>query len=581
MQINHTVFTQGLDETIVYLNTIAPCAPKPPSKIASLLARASTFSPLLLRRGALLPRSEEKPVPVEPDLSLVNFHLTPLRTYQIPESEPDVDGQPDIQEKVNCAIASIFQALAVLKKRPSPPQELRQCILAMQETIESFYQNNPSVSLPIDDFEILELPDNFEASESLEVKRTKAEEAKQIFLYLANILGDIDNETKAEISLFLQKDGILDFMKDYLARFFNYRALNSSNFLLGKFENLQKQEALLTDPMDVIAKTTEEDPPLAIVGLFKNLAMLAVPCNMQIHTDGFSVGLFDPELVKLDAGSTLAIAPHGPLERRLASSKDENGYEYRFNLRQRDRWINVQPTNILEGNRPFQSGTRQISFKLPNGARREAKIDLDLTPLREMSFAQNLKVLEFILQVGDTYRDENLLEVLKKNEEKPLLPSQLGKPALEKTLVDLQALGFSEENIRRLITLALNFNKELTIRVYLALFTLTPDIHSSCIDHLQHLYKEGWKAKKNLFDAFWGNNGEKAINITHQFLELYEKVEYARKGRYFQVSPMPSEEAVIEQKIQLVKIAKEADDLAGDAVKDLLFSNLVVALLGG
>lgn len=361
---------------------------------------------------------------------------------------------------------------------------------------------------------------------------------------------------------FLALDGAIEFIEECLSNLDKYRKLNEAHLKLGKLTEIGEQTLIAAMLPVKVADIAGQDTLLN--NMILNLMSLAVPTNLQIFTDGFCLGLFNPSVLSdREAIKNTLLLKSTPYQRTLNSVKDDLGYQNRAGnklIKQRDCWLKLTPPNLVGGGQPFISGTRQICFKLPNGARTESRSYLDLSSLGEMDLEMNRRVLSFIVTfcAGNSER-----EIFAEAQ------GELGKTTLRE-LEKLVENHFPKDKTPLLIGIAMAFNKQATVGIYQSLFAFTPDIEKSCLEQLQYIFDDhnlSHDLSTTLQEA-WEKNPE-ILKSTKRFLDQYDKLQFLQtKGDL-------DDERIAQEKLRLMEMANQADGLLNNSV---LFQGIVETL---
>lgn len=274
------------------------------------------------------------------------------------------------------------------------------------------------------------------------------------------------------------------------------------------------------------------DLPKPAQSIIQDVSDLTNPAaNNQYHTDPFYLGL--------PAGSQPNDGNPPTIKRRYQDTeKSSSGYATTLQQR-RALWIDIKTRTDVNGEEIFISGTRQLSFKLPNGAKMIAEAKLDLSTIAPpLTKEQTQVALKFILESAKTP-----LKELNNNNLKEEVLNVLEKPVF-------QDLDLTKQTIR-LISQA--FNKELEFNRQKAILSLTPDIKASCLDSLAHIYGEQWAAAQPILETLWKNSSS-SLELTHSILALHDEILYLeilQKHPEFETEPQDDEEAPIEFKKQI------------------------------
>lgn len=337
---------------------------------------------------------------------------------------------------------------------------------------------------------------------------------------------------------------LLPFIRATLNEFERERAkslmeLNNNIVPISNHEWTSKTSSSLIDEMTRLDKSTESCHAFQ---LNKEVQDMATPLNSQVHTDGFLIGITQ-EVEK----------ERGTAQRTKLREKDEHGFWSRgIFTKERALWLDIDKN----GNSAFLSGTRQICFRLPSGARREARTVLDLSPLgTELTPEQTTLALDFIQDVCNKPVDEiPKAEAIDDDYDFQDLPK-----SLKKSLDGIEDLSLEAK--KELIKLALAFNHDSFINTFKALFSLTPDIKDSCLDALMHIYGDNWSEHEETFKKLLKGHPS-AVSLTKKIVDLRDEIQHLEFQENQQIDVIQLKKAVLKNLVELLKQKARSKDRA-------------------
>lgn len=530
-----------LDRAITHIDGIANEPDEGPSNLLSSFSESLAGSAHLAL--SLFRSTERGWTPPRDFLKKLSESIKIIKTAS-QEPNPSVE----LQEKIKAATQSLFDGLARLNKLPT------------KESNRQIQQGISRLTLALGMG-----PDPIELEGFLLVDPSKKEMNTAALEKLTGIFGE--NEFPV-VENFLSMDGAAQILEEAIKASQDIKAENKKN--LREHKILENENHVIRSA-DCVGSFACAEDPRSLIAIANTLFGLGMPLNAQINTDGFMLGI-------VNLGSAPEVEASAPLSRAIKRKIDSAGYGERssYLLKDRSLWLNVSPSNVLQQEIPFISGTRQLSFKLNNGARREASAHLDLSPLSPLSFAESCAALSFIREMGTVYSEPELLSLAEESSRQPLGIAQLREDLVEKLLrfknpsaCELKELSKDQA---ALLDIALKFNAELTINIYQALYTLSPDTHASCIDHLEHIYQGEWENHREIFEGFF--NDKKGVEFAHDFLQVYDKIQ-------FLLSFHGREKEENHQKINDLRVS--ANEMLGDPFlleeEKLIFSALLNRLI--
>lgn len=410
-------------------------------------------------------------------------------------------------------INSIKSAIYRLEQKPNKDSSTARILQDMQ-TAERFLTKFDDTEKPKHIF----LNQLFESIDPPIVDEQEKENISAVLDLITEHFGIPNPENMKALALFSKSDEAKEFMGAFLQKFSEVRQENLARLQNGELPVTNAE--LLADTISKIPEFTDDSDVITdMVNLCIGILGGAMPLNTQINTDGFTIGLFDRTL---ENNRTLRI--ENATDRTLNQIKDAAGYSNRSPLvKNRAIWKNVNPPDILTGEKPFISGIRQFDFKLTDGTRRTAQVMLDVSPLGEINFEQSKNVLLFICQMGCGLSDIKLKQLQDQQRNQDFSLNSLegeAKPTIDKLNEIIGNLGFTDDQVNQLIKISTDFNMEASLKISEAQFSLTPDTKAAIKNQLELLLGNQWGELENFWQQY-SDNKEIQDSIT-KFLNNFD-----------------------------------------------------------